>query len=232
MHTILVVDDDPYVNLSVERSLRNKYRIRVAHSATEALKIARRAKPDMLILDVMMPGMTGYQLCRELRTDPSLKSMPILFLTAKARIEDKVEGYESGADDYLTKPFEIRELLFRVQAILRRSNQKAEETTFQELLSLGPLNLNCQNFQLETKEKEVLLTPVEFDLMYHLMSHPNQIFSGERLLRELWDYPSDTGSTDLVRMHIRNLRRKIEPNAKSPRYILTIPRHGYTISTD
>ncbi|MEM7032297.1 MAG: response regulator transcription factor [Chloroflexota bacterium] len=232
MYTILVVDDDPYVNLSVERSLRSKYRVRVAHSATEALKIARRTKPDMIILDVMMPGMTGFQLCRELRADTGLQSIPILFLTAKARIEDKLEGFEAGADDYLTKPFEIRELLFRVQAILRRLGQQKTEPTNQEILALGPLNLNCQNFQLQTGEKRVLLTPVEFDLMYHLMSHPNQVFSGERLLRELWDYPSDTGSTDLVRMHIRNLRRKIEPDTKSPRYILTIPRHGYTISNE
>lgn len=233
MSSILVVDDDPYVNLSVERSLRNHYQVRVAHSGTEALKLVRRTQPDLIILDVMMPGMSGFQLCRELRQDAVLQTIPILFLTAQARIEDKLEGFEAGADDYLTKPYEIRELLFRVQAILRRTQPDVKITTAQtDALVIGSLNLNCQNFQLETTENKVLLTPVEFDLMYHLMSHPNQVFSGERLLRELWDYPSDTGSTDLVRMHIRNLRRKIEPNLKEPRYIVTIPRHGYTIATE
>lgn len=231
MQNILVVDDEEAVALSIELSLRREYQVRVANSATEALKIIRRSQPDLIILDIIMPGMDGIQFCNELRRDAMFRTIPILFLTAKGRIEDRISGLEAGADDYLTKPFDIRELLLRVKAILRRKNEKPEVIQSNEQLMVGRLVLNCQNYQLSTDSQTVLLTPVEFDLMYHLMSHPNQVFSGERLLRELWDYPSDTGSPDLVRMHIRNLRLKVEPDSRNPQYILTIPRHGYTIAT-
>jgi DNA-binding response OmpR family regulator len=232
MSSILVVDDEERVALSIERSLQREYQVRVANNGADALKLARRINPDLIILDIMMPGMSGLEVCRELRGDPMLQTVPILFLTAKGRVEDKIEGFEAGADDYLTKPFDVRELLLRVKAIVRRTGDKEEKPVTPDTLTVGLLTLNCQNYQLTTNEKTVLLTPVEFDLMYHLMSHTGQVFSGERLLRELWDYPSDTGSPDLVRMHIRNLRLKIEPDSRNPRFILTVPRHGYTIATD
>jgi DNA-binding response OmpR family regulator len=234
MANILVVDDEERVALSIERSLQHQFQVRVAYNGTDALKIARRISPDLIILDMMMPGMDGLQVCRELRSDPLLQKVPILFLTAKGRVEDKIEGFEAGADDYMTKPFDVRELLLRVKAILQRTQPVIEEELDEkpDKIAVGQLSLNCQNYQLTTGEKTILLTPVEFDLMYHLMSHPGQVFSGERLLRELWDYPSDTGSPDLVRMHVRNLRLKIEPDTRNPRFLLTVPRHGYTIATD
>jgi two-component system response regulator RpaA len=233
--SILVVDDEERVALSIERSLQQGYQVRVTYNGTDALKTARRIKPDLIILDVMMPGMSGLEVCQELRSDPILKSVPILFLTARGRVEDKIEGFEAGADDYMTKPFDVRELLLRVKAILQRTSQQSPEQAkpdSPDVISVGHLSLNCQNYQLTTTEKTTLLTPVEFDLMYHLMSHPGQVFSGERLLRELWDYPSDTGSPDLVRMHVRNLRLKIEPDSRHPQFLLTVPRHGYTIATE
>lgn len=232
MANILVVDDEERVALSIERSLRREYQIRVANNGGEALKIARREKPDLVILDINMPGMDGLEVCRELRNDPMLKAVPILFLTARDRVDDRIDGLEAGADDYLTKPFDVRELLLRVQAILRRTTVQSHSAQSEQIIKMGQLTLNCQNYQLTTEEKTVLLTPVEFDLIYHLMSHPGEVFSGERLLRELWDYPSDTGSPDLVRMHVRNLRLKIEPDSSNPRYILTVPRHGYTIAPE
>lgn len=231
MATILVVDDEESVALSIERILRHDYQVRVAYNASDALKIARRSTPDMLILDITMPGMDGLDLCREMRRDPVLEPVPILFLTARGRVEDRLEGFEAGGDDYLTKPFDVRELLLRVKAILRRTLPEGVEED-QETISVGPLVLNCQNYQISDGQRSVLLTPVEFDLVYHLMTHPGQIFSGERLLREVWNYPSDTGSPDLVRMHIRNIRLKIEPNVRKPIYITTVPRHGYTIAID
>jgi DNA-binding response OmpR family regulator len=234
MAVILVVDDDETVALSIERILRREYQVQVAHSGADALKIARRIVPSLVVLDIIMPGMDGLEVCRELRRDPLLQSVPILFLTARGRVEDRIEGFEAGADDYLTKPFDLRELLLRVKAILRRSETVRTQPAARQggctTLVLGRLVLNCSNYQLSAPHKTVLLTPVEFDLVYHLMSHPGQVFSSERLLRELWDYPSDTGSPDLVRMHVRNLRLKIEPDSTCPRYILTVPRHGYTIS--
>ncbi|MEW5960130.1 MAG: response regulator transcription factor [Chloroflexota bacterium] len=232
MANILVVDDEERVALTIERSLQREYQVRVANNGTDALKIARRINPDLIILDIIMPGIDGLQVCRELRSDPILQFVPILFLTARGRVEDKLEGFEAGADDYLTKPFDVRELLLRVKAILKRTVPEQDKQAASEEIAIGKLTLNCQNYQLTTDEKTVLLTPVEFDLMYHLMSHPGQVFSGERLLRELWDYPSDTGSPDLVRMHIRNLRLKIESDSSHPRFIMTVPRHGYTIALE
>lgn len=232
MSSILIVDDEERVALSIARSLQKEYQVRVAYNGPDAFKIARRVNPDLVILDIMMPGMNGLEICRELRNDPLLQTVPILFLTARGRVEDKIDGFEAGADDYLTKPFDVRELLLRVKAILSRTSTLDKKNTASDRLTVGDLTLNCQNYQLSTGEKSVLLTPVEFDLIYHLMSHPEQVFSGERLLRELWDYPSDTGSPDLVRMHIRNLRLKIEPNSSRPKYILTVPRHGYTIASE
>ncbi len=231
MAGILVIDDEEPVALSIERSLRREYQVWIAYSATEGLKMARRVTPDLIILDIIMPGMDGLEACRELRRDPVLSSIPIIFLTARGRVEDKVEGFEAGADDFISKPFDVRELMLRVKAVLRRSLPE-EKKALPDRLTVGRLTLNCQNYQLLTGEKTVLLTPVEFDLMYHLMSHPDQVYSGERLLREVWNYPSDTGTPDLVRMHIRNLRLKIEPDSRTPNYILTVPRHGYTISKE
>jgi DNA-binding response OmpR family regulator len=157
--------------------------------------------------------------------------VPILFLTALGRVENRIEGLEAGADDYLTKPFDIRELMLRVKAVLRRGTVAAHETK-PSRVKVGRLTLDCQTYQADNGRQKVLLTPVEFDLLYHLMSHPDEIFSSERLLREVWDYPSDVGSPDLVRMHIKNIRRKIETDSSSPSFILTIPRHGYTIAKE
>jgi len=132
-------------------------------------------------------------------------------------------------DDYLSKPFNLEELLLRVNAVLRRSQKEPEEEQSQVLVA-GPLELDSRTFEVTTPEKSgILLTPTEFDLLYHLMSHAGQVFSSDRLLQEVWDFPYDTGSTDLVRAHIKNLREKIEPNPRSPVYLKTVPRHGYTV---
>ena len=231
MPSILVVDDEEPVAQTIEHALRRDYQVWVVYSAIEALKVARRINPDLIILDILMPGMDGLEACRELRRDPILKSVPILFLTALGRVEDRIEGFEAGADDYLSKPFDIRELMLRVKAILRRGTAERREVR-PSRIEVGELTLDCQTYQVDTGGPKVLLTPVEFDLLYHLMSHPNDIFSSERLLHEVWDYPSDVGSPDLVRMHIKNLRRKIEPDSNHPRFILTIPSHGYTIAKE
>jgi two-component system response regulator RpaA len=231
MANILVVDDEVVVAQIIERALRREYQVWVSNSAVEGLKVARRILPDLIVLDVVMPGLSGLEACRELRRDPVLQSVPILFLTALGTLEDKIEGFEAGADDYLTKPFDIRELMLRVKAVLRRAGGGISESRPSEI-KVGALTLDCQMHQVDTGEKRVLLTPVEFDLLYHLMAHPDEIFSSERLLREVWDYPSDMGSPDLVRMHIKNLRHKIEPDSRNPRYILTVSRHGYTIAKE
>jgi DNA-binding response OmpR family regulator len=262
---ILVVEDDEIVSRTIERSLRgDEFRITTANSGVEGLKIARRMLPDLVIMDVIMPGMDGYTVCKEMRADPLISDVPILFLTAKIKDEDKITGFTAGADDYLSKPFNIDELILRVRAILRRTKERlpaaakvAPEDYTPEvrpsraqtiLKGIGPDSRTVEtnhclvvgNYVLDTRSYELQipkrgrlrLTPVQYDLLYHLMSHPGQIFSPARLLDEVWDYPSDTGSPDLVRVHIKNLRERIEVNPSTPRFIRTVPGYGYTVSAE
>lgn len=226
---ILVVDDDPDVAKSIERTLKRKYQVSVAHSGVAAIKEALRHRPDLIILDVVMAGMDGLETCRQLRSDPGLADIPILFLTALARTEDRIAGFRAGADDYLTKPFNLEELQLRLAAILRRVLPKTSPPD-SNLVKINDLILDRQNYTITTGHKEATLTPVEFELLYHLMTHADEVFTSNRLLQEVWDYPSESGSPDLVRMHIKNLRDKIESDPAKPQVIVTIPRRGYTIA--
>jgi DNA-binding response OmpR family regulator len=257
---ILVIEDDEIVARTIERSLRGQeFRVTVANSGVEGLKVTRRQLPDLVIMDIIMPGMDGYSVCREMRADPLLSAIPILFLTAKAKDEDRIQGFLAGADDYLTKPFNIDELILRIRAILRRTKSHprtegdagietsskilSEKEVVQEeqpkdpvkrnQIQVGDYVLHIRSYELVTPNRgKVRLTPVQFDLLYHLMSHPGEIFPPARLLDEVWDYPSDAGSPDLVRVHIKNLRERIEANPHTPEFIQTIAGYGYTIRLD
>lgn len=226
---ILVIDDEEIIIKSIERTLRKDYQVSVAYSGVQGLKAARRIKPDLIMLDVMMPGMDGYETCRELKKDPILASIPVIFLSALASVDSKVVSLEAGADDYLVKPFDIRELQLRIKAVLRRNQTKDTAEPAPTIITCGSIQLNSQSFEVVSLKGQAHLTPIEFDLLYYFMNHPGEVFSSARLLQEVWDYPSDTGSPDLVRMHVKNLRSKIEPLPQSPMYIKTIPRHGYTM---
>jgi two-component system response regulator RpaA len=261
---ILIIEDDEIVARVIERSLRGEeFKVTIANSGVEGLKTARRAVPDLVILDVIMPGMDGYTVCREMRNDPLLGNVPVLFLTARIKDEDRITGFRAGGDDYLAKPFNIEELTLRVRAILRRTHpqaatsEAASKTPGQtpgetdrshaqavrepkhiglktapglQRLVVDEYMLDARTFELHTPDRGKLrLTPVQFDLLYHLMSHPGQIFSPDRLLDEVWDYPSDTGSPDLVRVHIKNLRERIEKDPGHPSFIRTVPGYGYTV---
>lgn len=227
---VLVVDDDPEVAKSIEATLRKHYQVFVVYSGVAAIKEARRHCPDLIVLDVIMPGMDGLETCRQLRMDPALADVPILFLTALGRPEDRVAGFRAGGDDYLTKPFNLEELQLRINAILRRA-VRTTSIPPSSSLQVNSLVLDRNSFRVTTSKKEATLTPVEFDLLYHLMTHPDEVFTSDRLLQEVWDYPSESGSPDLVRMHIKNLRNKIEDDPSKPEFILTVPRRGYTIAS-
>lgn len=227
MHTVLVIDDDDLVSRTIQRALKlYNYHVMVAGGGAEGLQTARRHQPDLFILDVVMPGMDGYQVARQIRHDPLLKDIPILFLTAKAKDDDKIEGFRAGADDYLTKPFNMEELKLRVAAILRRVVTPKEKTR-KDFVAVGDVTLDCRTFEVNTPHGKVLLTNVQFDLLYHLMSHAGQVFTSQQLLQDVWDYPRDTGSPELVRAHIKNLREKLEPVPGNPMYIKTVQGHGY-----
>jgi DNA-binding response OmpR family regulator len=258
---LLVIEDDEIVGKTIERSLRgHEFHVTVTNSGVEGLKVARRQMTDLVLLDIIMPGMDGYAVCREMRSDPLLQNIPILFLTAKAKDEDKIAGFLAGADDYLCKPFNVDELILRIRAILRRfkslkeqsssvSTQSenvvkspsspadvlkpAKESGNKNQMVIGEYVLNVRTYELTIPQKgKIRLTPVQFDLLYHLMCHPGEIFSPSRLLDEVWDYPSDAGSPDLVRVHIKNLRERIESDPKNPRFIQTVAGYGYTITAE
>lgn len=260
---LLVIEDDVIVARTIERSLKSDdFKITVVNSGVEGIKIARRNPPDLVILDVIMPGMDGYTVCKEMRNDLILSDVPILFLTAKIKDEDRITGFKAGADDYLCKPFNVDELILRVRAILRRTKSNTIErinntATSQVDDNLSPrvrtileaadatsktietnqcliINehvLDTRSFELHTPHSgKVRLTPVQFDLLYHLMIHPGQVFSPKRLLDEVWDYPSDSGSPDLVRVHIKNLRERVEEDPRNPTFIQTVSGYGYSVS--
>jgi DNA-binding response OmpR family regulator len=251
--SILVVEDDEIVARTIERCLRGgEFHVRVANSGVEGLRTARREVPDMVILDVIMPGMDGYAVCREMRADPILSEIPILFLTARTKDEDKITGFTAGGDDYLGKPFNVDELILRIRAILRRTRRKeiprvvkeqnengalveksGGEFADERVLSIGHHSLNTRTYEFTgPRSGKIRLTPVQFDLLYHLMNHPGEIFSPARLLDEVWDYPNDAGSPDLVRVHIKNLRERVEDDPRNPSFIKTIAGFGYTIQAD
>lgn len=224
---ILVVDDEDSICSLIRRRLEAEgYEVLTAEDGEKALRMALEWLPDLAILDVIMPRMDGLDLCRRMREDPKLANLPVVFLTSRESVDDRIRGFEAGADDYLPKPFDLRELSLRIRALLRRVRTSLPDV---EILRVGDLALNTKTFILQAGDKEVLLTPVEFQLMHHLMLHSGEVFSSERLLQDVWGYPAGAGSSDLVRAHVRNLRNKIEPEPAEPVYLQTVSRHGYTV---
>jgi DNA-binding response OmpR family regulator len=229
MPRILLVEDEKDLAWSICRSLSAAgYETMAAHTGTEALALARRHPPDVFILDIMLPGMDGLSLCRRFKDDATTAAAPVIFLTAKAAVEHRIEGLSLGADDYLAKPFDLRELLARVQALLRR-RQRPPAPPADTDLTLGPLAMNGRTRSVRVDGRDVRLTPTEFDLLYHLASHPGEVFSAHDLLQVVWGYaPKGPGSsTDVVRWHIKNVRAKIETDPAQPQFIRNVPSHGY-----
>ena len=248
---ILVIEDDYLVARTIERSLRgDAFRVTLASRGDKGLFLARQSPPDLVILDIVMPDMDGYAVCRAMRRDPQLAYIPILFLTAKVKTQDKITGFLAGGDDYLCKPFNVNELILRVQAILRRTQIAVDSrppasqpdsnlgsltaaSAVLTCLTAGDFVLDTHSFELHTPRRgKVRLTPLQFDLLYHLMTHPHEAFSPARLLDEVWDYPAGKGSPDLVRVHIKTLRERIENDPRTPTFIRTVPGQGYTINPE
>lgn len=228
---ILLVDDEPELVWPVQFSLRDEgYQMLTAFDGVEALALARRHRPDLIILDILMPKLDGRQVCREIRRNLTLGAVPILFLTALGDTDNVVMGLDEGADDYLAKPFEMRELKARVRALLRRRHGVPDgsvEINGRRLLSAGNVALDLNTRQVHIGEKTEQLTPTEFDLLHHLMNHPGEVFSTQELLELVWGYTWEATSASLVRWHIQNLRSKVEPDPTRPIYIHTVRGHGY-----
>ncbi len=229
MACALVVDDEIHIRRMVDVSLTQLgHEVYTAEDGTGALQLASQKHPDVIVLDVVLPDMDGFQVCQKLRADPDLHAVPIIFLTGKDQLPDKVQGFVIGGDDYLTKPFQLKELELRVEALLRRSRPTRESSPSHLRVEL--LSLNLHTFTVRVGEAEqVLLTPVEFQLLEYLMRHSGQVISVQELLEAVWKYYPGTGDPALVRMYVRKVRAKIEPNPKEPIFLQSVPRHGYLI---
>jgi two-component system OmpR family response regulator len=231
MAKILVVDDEPALVSTIGYNLRREgHQVLTAGDGVRALELARRELPDVIVLDLMLPKLDGLDVCRALRQSPAapLRAVPILILTARADEVDKVVGLEIGADDYVTKPFSMRELLARLKAMLRRSQRDVAAPPPDRPFAVGPLEVEPAQRRLRRRGKELALKPKEFDLLVFLLRHPGQVFSREQLLDQVWGY-GHIGDIRTVDVHVRWLREKIERDPSKPKLLETVRGVGYRV---
>ena len=224
---ILIVEDDTNLLATLKYNLRNEgYGVATAADGAQALDVARNEKPELIILDVMLPKLSGFEVCRILRKEMTI---PILMLTAKTEEVDKIVGLEIGADDYMTKPFSMRELIARVRAMLRRADMvKSQPATEEEYLKIGDLEIDINRHKSFCKGSPLDLTPKEYDLLVFMARNKGIVFSREQLLEKVWgyDYAGDTRTVDV---HIRWMRQKIETDPAHPKILLTVRGAGYKL---
>ncbi len=220
---VLIVDDDAKIVELVKLYLnRDGYTVYTAYDGKEALRIARESHPDLIVLDIMLPGINGLEVCRILRSE---SAVPIILLTAKTTEQDRIIGLDLGADDYVTKPFSPKELAARVRAVLRRTPEEAIQMGPEEL-HFGDLTVNFPKHEAYLQSKPLNLTPVEFKLLGVFIREPNRVFSRAQLIEKVLGYDFD-GFDRTIDVHILNLRRKLEPDASRPRFIKTVYGSGY-----
>lgn len=220
---VLVVDDERMVTEVIERYLaREGYDVRLATDGNTALRVGLEWSPDLVVLDLMLPGIDGMEVCRRLR---AATPVPIIMLTARGEETDRVVGLELGADDYVVKPFSPRELVARVKAVLRRSSASPPPSSSATLRFNG-VSINQQTRVVAVDGNEVNLTAKEFDLLAFLATHAGEVFTRDQLMDKVWDY-TYAGSSGTVTVHIRRLREKIEADPFKPRYVKTVWGVGY-----
>ena len=226
MNNILIVDDDKDIREWLELDLKfSGYNVQSAKDGAEGLNKAINENFNLVILDVMIPKMDGFTVCQNIRKVK--KDLPIILLTAKGTIDDKVTGFDCGANDYLVKPFDIQELLVRARALLRRND--TVENINAETLEAGVIKLFPDSLEDCIASKTIKLTPTEFEILYRLMQHVNQAVNYTTLLDEVWGYDADE-DVRMVRVHVGCLRQKIEPNPKAPDFVKTVTNVGYKLT--
>lgn len=226
LRRILVADDDPKITQLVQTALRDpRYEIVAVGNGLQAINEFKKSRFDLVILDVMMPYVDGFGACQRIR---EVSDVPIVILTARDGVDDIVHGFEIGADDYITKPFKIAELMARVEAILRRVEGQHERLA-PPLLNIAELHIDKPRHYVELKNVPVSLTPMEFELLYFLAANVGQVFDRETLFREVWGYEY-VGETNLVDVCVRRLREKIEDEPSRPKRIVTVRGVGYKLA--
>lgn len=222
--TILIVDDEQPIRTLLEYNLKqSNYETMTAVDGEEALEVIREQSPDLVLLDLMLPKLDGIDVCKTLRHEEN--NVPIIMLTARGEEPDKILGLEIGADDYMTKPFSPREVLARVRAVLRRSDQQQQEPKV-DVLEEGPLRVYPDQYEVYKDDTLIEFTPKEFELLVYFMQNKNIVLTRDQLLSAVWNYDF-AGDTRIVDVHVSHLREKIEENTKKPTYIKTVRGIGY-----
>ena len=222
MQKVLIIEDEPDMVLGLQDNFEYEgYEVLVARDGKDGMSQALSGKPDLILLDIMLPRMSGLDVCRQLRRNGV--DIPVIMLTARGQEIDKVIGLEVGADDYVTKPFSIKELLARVRAQLRRASKQVVQI---ESYNLGDIELNFSNYQATKAGEQIELSPREFEILKYFIQHRGEAITRERLLDDVWGYDCFP-ITRTVDNHIAKLRQKIEPVPADPQYIITIHRVGY-----
>jgi two-component system response regulator MprA len=227
---VLVVDDEPPIVDFIRLGMRYEgFRVAEAGDGRTGLEIAQRLRPDVIVLDVLLPDADGLQICQRLRASAATANVPILMLTAKDEVQDRVAGLESGADDYLTKPFKFEELLARIRALLRRQQrQLAAGGPAAQVLRVGDIVLDEAAHEVYRGEQLIELTATEFNLLHLFMTHPRQVLDRQTILNRVWGYDF-MGESNIIEVYVRYLREKIEENPSEPKLIQTVRSVGYVM---
>ena len=223
---ILIVEDERAVARSLEYGLSKEgYQTYCAYTGQKAIELARIENPHLILLDIRLPGINGFDVCRQLRIDGM--KQPILILTASDDEVDKVLGLELGADDYVVKPYNIRELIARIRALLRRAYGNLSKIQAGSRFTFGDIDIDLEQIQVKRQGQVVYLTSTEFRLLHYLVSHPDRPFSRSNLIENVWGYDCSIGNERTVDVHIRHLREKLEEDPSNPRWIVTVRGMGY-----
>ena len=229
MNKILVVDDDSAINELIKVNLELAgYKVLQAFDGTTGFALCKQELPSVVVLDVMMPEVDGFTVAQRIRKNDSTKNIPIIMLTALSQLNDKVNGFNIGVDDYLVKPFEMEELQVRIRALLKRSHQIPESASTRELLTLGDITLLPESYSVKIKDKTAKLTPIEFDIFNLLFQNHGNMVSSAQLLKDIWGYSPDD-DIETIPVHIRHLRAKLDKISDGKKYIETIYGGGYKL---
>ncbi|MBV8821504.1 MAG: response regulator transcription factor [Chloroflexi bacterium] len=234
LQKVLVIDDENNIVEFIRLGLRYEgFQVESAPDGEQGVIAAQRLNPDLVILDLMMSGIDGLEVCRRLRANPTTRDLPILMLTAKDEVQDRITGLDAGADDYLTKPFDFDELLARIRAILRRQKRSQAGTEDgdehnEQILQFGDLRLNMATREVTRRGVLIELTATEYNLLHLFMSHPRQVLDRQTILNRVWGYDF-LGETNIIEVYVRYLREKIEDAPSSPRLIQTVRSVGYIL---